>query len=119
MALRNVLYLTVLPLVRLPKRYSFDSFMNPTPWNKSKGIASLHELVGSPPIIEPFEQVCTLFPDRSLATRFFEDEVQQYVQDFEIVAEKYMKGGHVDSYEFELEKTEDGRFVVRVIQNVK
>jgi hypothetical protein len=35
------------------------------------------------------------------------------------VADKHLRGGHVIGYEFEIERTEDGRYIVRVIQNVQ
>ncbi len=63
------------------------------------------------------EQVLTLMPERNFATRFFGDEVNQYIQTFRnrLVL---LTGGHVQSYEFHQEKQDDGRYVVRVIQNV-
>jgi hypothetical protein len=67
----------------------------------------------------PTIQVLTLFPDRSLATEFFSDEVKSYVTLFERQANYHLVGGHVKSYKFEEEPTEDGRVVVKVIQNVE
>lgn len=66
----------------------------------------------------PTEQVLTLFGDRSLATEFFPDEVDRYIKLFETQANYWLVGGHVKSYRFEKQDTEDGRFRVRVIQNV-
>jgi hypothetical protein len=64
------------------------------------------------------EQTLTLFPDRDFATEFFADEVENYIGMFKSRADKYLVGGHVKSYEFHQETTEDGRVVVRVTQNV-
>jgi hypothetical protein len=114
MALRNVLYLAVLPIVRLPNRSPLAFLDRVNKFGKfgSQGF-------GIEPADEPVEQVCTLFAIRELATEFFEDEVQTYVSDFLAIANKHLRGGHVIGYEHEIERTDDGRFVVRVIQNVK
>ena len=64
------------------------------------------------------EQTLTLMPDRNFATEFFPDEVAGYVAMFTNRANKYLPGGHVTDYEAHQEETGDGRFVVRVIQNV-
>jgi hypothetical protein len=116
MPLSNVLYVTVLPIVRLPK-------------HRGLGVFDKIGSFGSPPrgildftsteTVEPVEQVLTLFSDRNLATEFFENEVHDYLRDFQEVANKYLRGGHVVSYEFAAEKTDDGRYVIRVTQNVK
>jgi hypothetical protein len=65
------------------------------------------------------EQTLTLFPDRNFATEFFPDEVETYIDAFKWRAEKYLVGGHVIGYEFSQEPTDDGRVLVRVIQNVE
>jgi hypothetical protein len=93
----NELYLTVLPLVRMPR-------------NRISGPGIVH-LPGS------VEQFITLFPDRNFATEFFPDEVQLYVDAFRSNI-TYLTGGHVTGYEFTLENTNDGRVVVRVVQHV-
>lgn len=64
------------------------------------------------------EQTLTLFPDRSFATEFFEDEVELYVSMFKTRANKYLIGGHVAAYEFHQESNGDGRVIVRVVQSV-
>lgn len=67
----------------------------------------------------PTEQVLTLLPDKNLATEFFPDEVDTYIEGFKWRANKYLTGGHVKGYDFEKENTSEGRFIVRVIQNVE
>jgi hypothetical protein len=64
------------------------------------------------------EQVLTLLPDRNLATSFFRDEVDSYILMLENRT-KYLVGGHVAGYTFEKEDAENGRVVVRVIQDVQ
>lgn len=64
------------------------------------------------------EQTITLFPSREFATEFFPDEVQAYIDAFQNRANKYLSGGHVKDYTCEREDTEDGRVIVKVIQNV-
>jgi len=64
------------------------------------------------------EQILTLFPDRSLATVFFQDEVQDYIGTFKSRADRYLSGGHVAGYDCEQEAVEDGRVIVKVTQNV-
>jgi hypothetical protein len=64
------------------------------------------------------EQVLTLMPDRNFATRFFQDEVTIYIMTFKNRL-KYLTSGHVKSYDFYEESEDDGRVVVRVIQNVE
>ena len=64
------------------------------------------------------EQVLTLFPDKSFATEFFPDEVDTYILGFESRANKYLTGGHVTGYEFHKEQTDNGRVIVRVLQEV-
>ena len=113
MALRNVLYLAVLPVVRLPKRGPL-SFLNAFTKIGTPGIQGFGN-----PVDNPVEQVVTLFPIRELATEFFEEEAYEYLREFQAVADKHLVGGHVIGYEYGLEKTDDGRFVVQVIQNVK
>ena len=64
------------------------------------------------------EQVLTLMPDRNFATHFFEDEVNGYIATFKNRI-ALLTSGHVRSYEFQQEIEDDGRIVVRVIQNVE
>ena len=52
------------------------------------------------------EQTLTLFPDRNLATEFFQDEVQGYINFFKSRIE-HLTGGHVKGYDFHPEDTED------------
>jgi hypothetical protein len=92
MARSNQLYLTVLPLIH----------------------ASVNPVLG----FGLTEQVITLFPDRELATEFFPDEVQGYIDTFKNRANKYLAGGHVTNYEVTTEDTGDGRVIVRVTQHV-
>jgi hypothetical protein len=63
------------------------------------------------------EQTLTLLPDRDFATEFFPDEVEPYLSVFNNRL-KHLVGGHVIGYDLHQEKTENGRVVVRVIQNV-
>ena len=87
----SVLYLAVLPLVHISTYTGFGTT----------------------------EQTLTLFPDRNFATEFFPDEVDSYISMFHKRANDYLTGGHVTGYDFYKEPTEDGRFIVRVVQNVK
>lgn len=64
------------------------------------------------------EQTLTLLPDKNFATEFYPEEVQAYIDLFENRAKKYLSGGHVEGYHLQKEPTEDGRFIVRVTQNV-
>ena len=64
------------------------------------------------------EQTLTLYPSREFATKFFKDEVQSYIKAFKWRADKYLTGGHVVGYELFTEDTDDGRVIVRVMQNV-
>jgi len=64
------------------------------------------------------EETLTLFPDREFATEFFPDEVDGYIATFENRADKYLTGGHVIGYQCIKEPTDDGRVIVRVVQNV-
>jgi hypothetical protein len=89
----NELYLAVLPLVHI----------------------TLNQVLG----YGLTEETLTLFPDRSFATEFSPDEVDNYIVAFESRAKKYLTGGHVTGYEFHKEQTDDGRVIVRVLQNVK
>lgn len=86
------LYLAVLPLVLVPK-------------NVFAGYGRA-------------DQYLTLFPNRSLATAFFPEDVDNYIQTFLLAARTYFVGGHVIGYECFKEPTADGRFIVRVVQNV-
>jgi hypothetical protein len=67
------------------------------------------------------EQILTLFPDKDLATAFFEDEVQGYIDTFTNRANKYLTGGHVTGYEVHKEPSKhgDGRVIVRVTQTLQ
>jgi len=84
----NELYLAVLPIISL----------SPNSYGKT-------------------EQVLTLMGDKNLATEFFPDEVNNYLQIFKNRT-KYLEGGHVQGYEFGIEESESGRVIVRVTQNV-
>ena len=64
------------------------------------------------------EQTLTLYPNREFATKFFKDEVQSYIDAFKWRADKYLTGGHVTGYDLTTEDTDDGRVIVRVMQNV-
>jgi hypothetical protein len=119
MPLRNILYLTVLPIVHIPKPAFrlptglFNKIGSPAPKGNLSDFAFVDESA------DRAEQIFTLFPDKNLATKFFGDEVETYATDFKAVADKHLRGGHVIGYEFELEQTEDNRYIVRVIQNVQ
>jgi hypothetical protein len=63
------------------------------------------------------EEMMTLMGEKSLATEFFPDEVEGYELMFRNRA-KYFRGGHVTGYEFSQERTDSGRIVVKVKQNV-
>lgn len=63
------------------------------------------------------EQALTLFPDRNFATEFSQDEVEGYILTFKNRI-NLLTGGHVTGYEIHPEKTDEGRVIVRVIQNV-
>ena len=91
----NELYLTILPLIRVPGQHL--------------GLSGLS--AGS------VQQFITLFPDRTFATEFFPDEVAFYVDTFK-ATQKYLTGGHVIGYDFFNENTTDGRVIVRVVQHV-
>ena len=86
---KNILYLTVLPLVHMGREFWLT------------------------------EQTLTLFPDKNFATEFFKDEVDSYIKTFEWRANKYLTGGHVINYEFETVETTEDRVIVRVTQNVR
>ena len=88
----NELYLVVLPLIHIS--------VNPT---VGFGLT---------------EQTLTLMPSKDFATQFFADEVEGYIATFQNRANQYLTGGHVKSYEIEKEPTDDGRWIVKVIQNV-
>jgi hypothetical protein len=96
----NILYLTVLPLIR--------------PTAVRNALAARVNVIARPGSVE---QVLTLFPDRDFATEFYEDEVQFYIDalDANIPA---LSGGHVVRYEIFMERTNDGRVIVRVVQHV-
>lgn len=67
----------------------------------------------------PTEQVLTLLPDRNLATEFFPDEVDTYLQAFHSRANLYLTGGHVTGYGLTKEQTQGGLFIIKVRQNVE
>lgn len=64
------------------------------------------------------EQVLTLFPDRTFATKFYPDEVEDYIRIFNENASQFLTGGHVTHYELLQQPTDDGRVVVMVEQYV-
>jgi hypothetical protein len=90
---RNELYLAVLPLVHV----------------------TLNQVMG----YGLTEQTLTLFPQREMATKFFKDEVATFIDAFKWRADKYLTGGHIIGYDLSTEDTDDGRVIVRVIQNVR
>ncbi len=96
----NILYLTVLPLI-LPSvvRNAFTARFNVVPRSHS------------------VEQVLTLFGDKNLATEFFPDEVQVYIDAFNANVPALI-GGHVVGYDLFQEETNDGRVIVGVVQRV-
>ncbi len=63
------------------------------------------------------EEVLTLFPSRDFATQFFQDEVDQYIDSLWHRLQQ-LRGGHVTGYALEKEDADEGRVIVRVIQNV-
>ena len=63
------------------------------------------------------EQTLTLLPNRDFATEFFPEEVDGYLAMFTNRI-KYLTGGHVTGYDLHQEKTDEGRVVIRVVQNV-
>jgi hypothetical protein len=63
------------------------------------------------------EHMLTLLPDRNFATAFFPDEVDGYIATFRNRA-GLLTGGHVTGYEIHPEPTDDGRIVVRVVQEL-
>jgi len=91
----NILYLTVLPLIR--------------PVVVRNALAA--RLPGS------VEQVLTLYPSKDFATEFYQDEVQFYIDALEANIPS-LRGGHVVGYEIFMEPTRDGRVIVRVVQHV-
>jgi hypothetical protein len=120
--LRNILYLTVLPIVHIPKpifKFPTAVFRQVGSTTLKGGLSDLASAYVTDESADRAEQIFTLFPDKNFATKFFADEVQTYANDFRTVAEKHLRGGHVIGYEFEIELTEDGRYIVRVIQNVQ
>ena len=64
------------------------------------------------------EEVLTLLPDRSFATEFFPDQVDDYIRVFKR-GQASLTGGHVENYECVKETTDDERIVVRVMQRVR
>ncbi len=88
----NVLYLAVLPIIHTSPTQQFGFGLT--------------------------EEILTLFPDEDFATRFFEDEADNYITIFDNRT-KYMIGGHVAGWEIHKEPTADGRVIVKVIQHVR
>jgi hypothetical protein len=99
----NTLYLTVLPLIR------------PTFVRNANALA---DRVGVITRRDSVEQVLTLYGERNLATEFFPDEVQAYVDALEATLPS-LTGGHVIDYQTFQDPTNDGRVVVRVVQRVR
>jgi hypothetical protein len=96
---QNVLYLAVLPLVRITTMSNDSGYPAPLDGAAAQNI--------------------TLFADKKFATEFFLDEVDSYLQFFKEFAEGYFTGGHVTGYKYEKEQAESGRIIVRVIQYVE
>jgi hypothetical protein len=93
----NDLYLAVLPLIRVPKNWmAVRAGVFPS---------------GS------VEQYLTLYSDRNLASEFYPDEVQTYIDLFNAHV-RALTGGHVSGYHVSTELTDDGRVVVKVVQHV-
>jgi len=63
------------------------------------------------------EEIMTLMGEKSLATRFFPDQVEDYEAMFRRMT-KNLTGGHVKGFEISQEETESGRVVIKVMQNV-
>jgi hypothetical protein len=63
-------------------------------------------------------QVLTLTPDLNFATRFFSDEVENYILMFEHRI-RYLTGGHVKDFTLTKQRQSDGRIIVRVDQHVE
>lgn len=85
----NTLYLTVLPMIQVD--------------GQSIGLTS---------------QVLTLTPDTNFATRFFDDEVENFMLMFKNRT-RYLTGGHVKDYALSKVREADGRIIVRVDQYVE
>lgn len=88
----NVLYLTVLPLIPIGGFWAAQ---------------------------DQAREYLTLFPNASLATEFLPDEVDSYINAFQIRAQAALTGGHVIGYSCFKEPTAFGRFKVKVIQHVQ
>jgi hypothetical protein len=100
----NVLYVAVLPLMRLPP-------LTYGPRTRLPGVNVVSSYGAT------VEQFMTLFPDKEFASEFFADEIDFYVD----AVRWYLKpitGGHVIRYEVSTEETPDGRFIVKVVQHV-
>jgi hypothetical protein len=67
---------------------------------------------------QPIEEFLTLYPDKNFATNFFPDEMTRTM---DLLKRRLlnMAGGHVIGYDVEQEPTEDGRFIIKVIQHVR
>jgi hypothetical protein len=87
--LTNTLYMTVLPMIQVD--------------GQSVGLTS---------------QVLTLTPDLNFATRFFPDEIENYILFFQNRI-RYLIGGHVTDYTLTKQRQSDGRIIVRVDQHVE
>jgi hypothetical protein len=78
------------------------------------GVLPLMRMFDSP---QPIEEFLTLYPDKNFATNFFPDEVTRTT---DLLRKRLLNltGGHVIGYDLEEEQTEDGRFIIKVIQHV-
>ena len=122
MATTNLLYLTVLPVVYVDKIGINQFFANIGRKHPGTVITAYGQgNYGEGPYggESQAEQVMTLFPHRDFATKFFGDEVDKYIDGFALQANKFLVGGHVTGYQYVKEATDDGRFIVKVVQIVE
>lgn len=63
------------------------------------------------------EETLTLLPGRELATRFHRDDVERYIETFRNRMH-YLTGPRVSGYHISTEESEDGLFLVKVVQVV-
>ena len=91
----NDLYLAVVPLIRVPSPHL--------------GIAGV-----TPGSVQEF---LTLVGDRNLASEFYPDELEHYVETFR-AGLRYLTGGHVTGYDVLPQEQNDGRWIVKVTQYV-
>lgn len=63
------------------------------------------------------EETLTLLPNREFATRFHREDVETYITTFRNRI-KYLTGPRVKGYDISTEETEDGSFIVKVVQLV-